>query len=209
LAPDSAVRTAFAALGCISSAGDRMEAHDAYDEYEDDDFEVDSEAEECEEEFEFEIVEYEDEDEVDYRSGCPFWLLEAEAAVGIENVPIDDASSSQQPLTFDDEGWPTWLLEADVKLGLGQAPTEAAKPKLARSGSFERRRQRFAGGTKAPPASNEPDTAAEKPKLVRAGSFQRRRKMFGDVTNAGAAPAGGVASTGEGSPATVMVRAGA
>lgn len=170
------------------------------DDYATDDFEEDSEGECAEEDIEeeFDVVFFEDEFEIDYVTDCPFWILEAESLVGIESVPLDEQSAVEHAGMDQAAEEPAWLVDAEAALAVlrklelssgGANPTEEetqAKPKLVRSGSFQRRRAHTAAnapkaGSAAPLSAGE---ALAKPKVVRSGSFQRRRTAPGDSTAA-------------------------
>jgi len=174
----------------------RNPAREYYDEYEYDEdsdaFEEDSDADAEEIEEDLETVFFEDECEVDWQTGCPFWILEAEACVGIDSVPLDlDAIPSFDGASSNgQDDWPLWLVEAEAILRqafgcVEEAETTTTK-KLARSGSFQRRRRApdapAKGVAAADPAAGQP-AEASKTKLTRSGSFQRRRKTFGDASN--------------------------
>lgn len=170
-------------------------AHTQPEATEDDEYESDFESDDDEEiQEDLEVIYYEDEDEVHYGTGLPFWLLEAESALELASSP--PAQSTVSSFTADEDsmnehGWLLWLVEAEAVLGLLHAPVEAPtagtageasaakapeKPKLARSGSFERRRK---------PCADASNTVTDKPKLIRSGSFERRRKTFATASNSG------------------------
>jgi len=179
----------------MSVAGDDDD-EDYEDDYEDDEFESDDECEEA-----LEVIYFEDEDEIHYGSGLPFWLLEAEAVLELQmeswthsrqaasgDSPARDSAEASD--TINAQGWPIWLVEAEAALAHTLEPPEApavacgsqspiaveadSRPKLKRSGSFERRRSQSTSSVAA--QDKKPETQ-DKPKLTRSGSFERRRSQ--------------------------------
>jgi len=177
------------------SSEEDQEASDYYDsdEFCSDDEEA-SVCDECDEEcWFFEATDW----EIDFNSGLPFWLLDAEEeliAAGPAGTSLGAAATSSEPA----EGWVLWLAEAERILGSPPEATPNAEAlptkSLKRSGSFERRRKAFnnnvATATKGEAAAKGdavPQEEAAKEEAVkgattirRSGSFERRRKALSD-----------------------------
>ena len=193
------------------------------------DFESDCEDSDDEIKEELEVIYYEDEDEIHYGTGLPFWLLEAEAVLDQEPAPkIEQGTGTSQPPVSSPssvrdteeeglrDGWPVWLLDAAAALGLmpktakGPASQVATatdtKPRLARSGSFERRRKPCADASNvtwtAAGAASQTTSAEKAPdskaKITRSGSFERRRGRVPNTTKVPTVPRGSPTPEGTG-----------
>jgi len=151
-------------------------------------------------------------------------VLDLEPAPKIEQGTGTSQSPVSSPSSVRDmeeeglrDGWPVWLLDAAAALGLMPKTAEGpasqivaatdSKPRLARSGSFERRRKPCADASNvtwtAAGAGSQTTSSAEKApdskaKITRSGSFERRRGRMLNTAKVPTVPRGSPKPEGTG-----------